>query len=307
MHLSEEGDGADRLRLALFDAGLLLPTGVRGVYGRAGAFEDVVVAFDRLVDRLNKPLRTDVLRFPPMFPRAEYTCMSHVHNFPDLMGSVHSFTGGEREHRELVRKLQDGEDWTTELSPTEVMLLPATCYPLYPTARGDLPAGGRMVDLQSWVFRHEPSDDPTRLQAFRMHELVCLGTPEQALAHRDHWIEAGLELLRSLDLPVEAVVANDPFFGRGGRLSKATQREQALKYELVVPVTSAGKPTAVASSNLHLDAFSKTFEIRTDGGEPAHTSCVGFGLERVAMALFATHGLRPAAWPTAVRTRLDLD
>lgn len=306
MCISDEGRQAPDFREELVGHGLLIPTGVPGVFGRSGTFERVIDRFDDLVTQAGLPMQPEVMRFPPMFNREHYCRLAHAHNFPDLMGSVHTFKGGEREHRELVRKLQDGEDWTTELSPAAVMLLPATCYPLYPTAAGTLPKGGRLVDLQSWVFRHEPSDDPARMQIFRMHEYVRLGTAEQALAHRDEWIARGQALLQGLGLPVEAVVAHDPFFGRGGRLAKATQREQALKYELVVPINSAEHPTAIASSNCHLDYFGVTFDIRTPDGAPAHTSCVGFGLERVALALFRTHGLSLASWPASVRAALSL-
>jgi len=36
----------------------------------------------------------------------------------------------------------------------------------------------------------------------------------------------------------------------------------------------------------------------------ANTACLGFGLERVVMALFKTHGFEPKTWPLAVRERL---
>ena len=34
----------------LFDTGLLIDTGVEGLYGRSGAFEDVIARFERLID-----------------------------------------------------------------------------------------------------------------------------------------------------------------------------------------------------------------------------------------------------------------
>ncbi|WP_239510397.1 hypothetical protein, partial [Klebsiella pneumoniae] len=36
-------------------------------------------------------------------------------------------------------------------------------------------------------------------------------------------------------------------------------------------------------------------------GEPAHTGCVAFGMDRLAVALFATHGGTIAEWPASVR------
>lgn len=290
----------------LVKAGLLIPLGVKGVYGRSGTFEHIIEQFDNYVTRNGGQFKPEVIRFPPIFTRANYERIDHIHNFPDLMGSVHSFTGRDREHMEMLRKFQEKEDWSRDLNATEVMLVPATCYPLYPTATGTLPADGRLVDLNSFVFRHEPSDDPARMQIFRMHEYVRLGTPEAALQHRDYWLEKSRDMLASVGLDVTPVVANDPFFGRGGRVMKATQLEQNLKYELVVPICSTEKPTAVASCNLHLDHFGVAFDIKTNDGQVAHTACVGFGLERITLALFKTHGFNVQTWPVEVREILEL-
>ncbi|MGZ5595428.1 MAG: amino acid--[acyl-carrier-protein] ligase [Usitatibacter sp.] len=300
---------ADAYRLyqgELVAAGLLVPMGVRGVYGRGAAFERAIERFDALVTREGAKLAPEVMRFPPVFSRANYEKIDHIHNFPDLMGSLHTFTGGEKEHREMLGRFERKEDWSRDLSASRVMMTPAICYPLYPTATGTLPAGGRRVDLQGYAFRHEPSDDPARMQIFRMHEFVRLGTPDEALEHRQFWLAKGREIFDSVGLEVETVVANDPFFGRGGKVQKAIQREQNLKYEFVIPICSAEKPTAIGSCNYHLDHFGVAFDIRTADGAVAHSACVGFGLERVALALFKTHGLEIGSWPREVRDVLDL-
>ncbi len=287
-------------------AGLLIPLGVPGVYGRSGVFEGVVEHFERYVTRMGAPFAPEVMRFPPLLSRQHYLGTDHIQNFPNLMGSVHSFAGDDRGHQALLQKQEKGEDWTDDLTATDVMLTPAACYPLYPTARGTLPEGGRTVDLRSFVFRREPSVDPARMQIFRQREFVRLGTPEQARGHRDSWLERGEEMLRAAGLDVTRVVANDPFFGRGGRMMAAAQKEQDLKYELVVPVASAERPTAVASCNYHLDHFGHGFGIQTADGRPAHTACIGFGLERIALALFRAHGFDPARWPASVKRTLEL-
>lgn len=289
----------------LVAAGLLIRSGTAGVYGLGGAFEDVVERFERYVTRAGRHLGAEVMRFPPLFDRPSYQKTDHLETFPNLLGSVHSFRGGDLEHAELVRRKQAGEDWSAQLHPAEVVLTPAACYPLYPTASGALPPGGRTVDLRSFVFRHEPSPDPARMQIFRQREYVRLGQPDEALAHRDYWLSQSEEMLRALGLEAKPVVANDPFFGRGGRVMAATQREQTLKFEIVVPIASEEKPTAVISSNYHLDHFGAAFGIRTADGKPAHTACVGFGLERIALALFKRHGLKSEKWPAEVRRILD--
>jgi seryl-tRNA synthetase len=291
----------------LVEAHLLIPLGVRGLYGRGGEFERVIEHFDRLVTQAGSHLNPEVMRFPPIFGRRDYEKIDHINNFPDLMGSVHTFTGGDREHRAMLDKFGRKEDWTRDLKPAQVMMVPAGCYPLYPTAAGTtLPAGGRRVDTQGFIFRHEPSDDPARMQIFRQHEQVRLGTAEEALEHRDYWMARAREIFHSVGLEVEQVVANDPFFGRGGKVQKAMQRELVLKYELVIPICSVEKPTAISSCNCHLDHFGLVFDIRTDDGNIAHSACIGFGLERIALALFKTHGLDPRAWPASVRNVLAL-
>lgn len=290
----------------LLEAGLLISLGVSGVYGASGVFEGVIEHFEQFVTRMGACHQPEVMRFPPLLSRTHYLATDHIQNFPDLMGSVHSFQGSEREHLALLDKKTKGEDWTADLDPTELMLTPAACYPLYPTATGTLSKMGRTIDLRSFVFRHEPSVDPARMQIFRQREYVRLGDAVQALAHRNYWLQRGTEMLRSVGLDVRPVVANDPFFGRGGRMMAAAQKEQDLKYELVVPIATAEKPTAIASCNYHLDHFGHAFDIRTADGKPAHSACVGFGLERIALALFRTHGFDPARWPASVRRVLEL-
>jgi len=279
---------------------------VRGVYGFAHAFEDVIERFDAYATRAGADMGAEVIRFPPLLPRASYQRTDHLDTFPNLMGSVHSFMGNERQSLQLASKKAAGEDWSGDLSATDVMMTPAACYPLYPTVTGTLRPEGRIVDLRSFVFRHEPSDDPARLQIFRMREFVRIGTPGEALSHRDLWLRRSEEMLRDVGLDVQPVLANDPFFGRGGRVMAATQREQELKYELVAPIASQEHPTAVASCNYHLDHFGHSFGIKTHDGNVAHSACVGFGLERVAMALFRKHGFETAQWPASVRNVLEL-
>lgn len=290
----------------LIDARLLIPSGVNGVYGRSGVFEDIIERFEAYVTEMGAHLNAEVMRFPPVMNRQHYLCTDHIETFPNLMGSIHSFMGSEKELLQMVDKKQNNEDWSQCLGASEVMMVPAACYPLYPAASGMLPENGRIVDLRTFVFRHEPSVDPARMQIFRQREYVRLGTAEQALEHRNDWLKRGEQMLHAVGLDAKPVVANDPFFGRGGRVMAATQREQDLKYELVVPIASAEKPTAVVSTNYHLDHFGHAFDIKTSDGAVAHTACIGFGLERIALALFKTHGFEPKSWPAEVRKVLAL-
>ena len=45
------------------------------------------------------------------------------------------------------------------------------------------------------------------MQSFRMYEFVLVGTPTQARAHRDAWLDRGLQALAALGLPVRRETA----------------------------------------------------------------------------------------------------
>jgi seryl-tRNA synthetase len=283
---------------------LIVPVGVQGIFGRSALFEDVLARFNGLVTELAKDDGAETFAFPPVISRAVLEKSDYLDSFPHLAGTVFSFTGKDLQARELSERIHAGKPWSDALQMTDVALGPAICYPVYPTFAGVVPEQGALVSLLGWAFRHEPSIEPTRMQSFRMREFVRIGTPDQVVQWRDMWLERGLTLLKSLGLPAESDVANDPFFGRGGKMLAANQREQKLKFEVLVPVISKEKPTAVCSFNFHQDHFGQVFEIKTSDGQVANTACLGFGLERVVMALFQTHGFDPGAWPTAVRERL---
>ena len=163
-----------------------------------------------------------------------------------------------------------------------------------------------MFDVASDCFRREPSRDIDRFQSFRMREYVFIGAPEQVQAFRERWMTRAMGIADTLGLSYRVETASDPFFGRGGVLVGKAQVQQELKFELVVPVRSAEQPTACMSFNYHRDHFGLTWDMRNSAGEPAHTGCVAFGMDRLAVALFATHGVDLAQWPASVRARCSL-
>ncbi|WP_301122808.1 amino acid--[acyl-carrier-protein] ligase [Mycolicibacterium fortuitum] len=292
----------------LIEAGLLIPMGIDGLYGRGAVFEGIIDGIDYAVRARGAEVygdRAKVLRFPPVFPREQFEKTDYIASFPDLTGAISTFTGGNAEHRALLADRDAGLPWDGHLNPAGTMLVSAACHPSYATLPSDLPDGGVLMDIYGYCFRHEPAIDPARMQAFRMHEYVLVGTPEQAQAHRDNWVDHGMAVLTGLGLDARPAAANDPFFGRVGKMLAANQREEELKTELLVRLYGdLHEGTAVVSANCHRDHFGQTFSLHTADGGVAHSACVGFGMERIALALVRTHGLDPAAWPVPVQTAM---
>lgn len=291
---------------ALIAEGHLVATGVPGLFGRSAAYQRVAGGLSAMVNDWSSALGATRLQLPPVLARSTFARTNYLESFPDLMGSVHVFNGGDAEHKELLRRVETGGDWPSLLEPAEVVLASSACHALYPMCTGTVPEGGRWFDVTSWCFRHEPSNDSTRLQSFVMHEVVYVGSPEGAWDHRETGLALGLSMLEGLGLPVRAVPASDPFFGRVGAVLAAGQLDEQLKVEAVTRIPGTRGATAVMSANCHRDHFGRPFEIRTEDGEPAHSACVGFGVDRIVVALFAVHGFSVRDWPTRVLAELGL-
>jgi seryl-tRNA synthetase len=298
---------AEDFRRGLFDTGLLTPGGAQGLYHRSFTFESVIRGVEAYLTKSAKIPPSRQLHFSPVMARSTLERSGYIKSFPDLIGTISSFEGSESDLRTLVGRLDADEAWSDLLTPTGVTLCSAACHSLYPIFAGtSVPEDGLVYEVQASCFRHEPSANPARMQSFRQHEFVYLGTPDGALKHRDGWLEKGQALLSALGLDVEAIVANDPFFGRAGQLLATSQREKTLKFEIVTAITSTD-PGAISSANYHEDHFGLDFDITSSDGTPIHSACIGFGLERITLALLHQHGLAPSKWPDAILTALSLD
>ncbi len=286
---------------------LFRPLGVEGVYARTALYLSVFNALQALISQWRDE-SAEVMHFPPVMSRDQLERSGYLKSFPNLLGCVCTLHGNEASIRSASERQEGGGDWTDTLGATDLVLTPAACYPVYPiaAARGPLPPAGLLFDIEADCFRREPSAHLDRLQSFRMREFVKIGAPGQIVEFRERWLARAPEIAATLGLPFSVDVANDPFFGRVGKIMALSQRQQALKFELLIPLHSAAAPTACMSFNYHRDHFGGVWNLRDADGEPAHTSCVAFGLDRLTVALFAIHGTALDRWPAAVRKNLAI-
>jgi seryl-tRNA synthetase len=298
--LTLPADPLEPVRAALFQ-----PLGVDGVYARTALYEDVVDRLAAFITGQRDP-RAEVLRFPPVMSRRQLEKSGYLKSFPNLLGCVCALHGTESAIRAAADSHEAGGDWTKSVSASDLVLSPAACYPVYPlaAARGQMGAGGLIFDVAAECFRHEPSRALNRLQSFRMREYVRIGSPQDIDAFRDQWMERALRLAEELALPCSLDVASDPFFGRVGQIMAVSQRQLSLKFELLIPYYPGASPTACMSFNCHREHFGQVWGIVDAAGQVAHTGCVAFGMDRLAVALFCIHGLEVAQWPHAVRRAL---
>ena len=158
------------------------------------------------------------MRFPPILNRAHFERSGFLKSFPHLAGTIHSFTGTEQAHRELLRAVEEGEDWSAALPPAEVVLTPAACYPVYPALRARCqPEGGWSTSCRT------ASGTSRRMIRRGCRCFACTSTCGRRSGD-------GRRLARDVARPRaiafadvarsrrQAEVASDPFFGRGGKL-----------------------------------------------------------------------------------------
>jgi seryl-tRNA synthetase len=285
---------------------IMIPSGVPGLYARNGAFEAVTEALQSVITASGAADEPETLRFPPVIDQSVLYRNGYFVGFPHLAGCVHSFSGSVTDHKRLLYKLMSDEPAGDDFVPTGCALTPAACYPVYPliAARGALPLGGALIDVESYCFRREPSNDPARMQSFRMREFVRIGAEDEVRRFRDDWLTRAGDVMGQLGLPGQVKPAHDPFFGASGAALAAGQEAAELKFEMLLPVSSHETLTACMSFNYHETHFTAAWGLRDVDGTLAHSACVGFGIERLVLALFVAHGPDSEDWPMPVRRAL---
>jgi seryl-tRNA synthetase len=245
-------------------AGVWLSTeGFEAAVGRVRA--DVVALF---ADHVHRSIWA-----PPVIARDVVARTGYPNSFPHLLGEV-----------------------STQLDRTDLMLTAAACHHAYPLIAESVLSTPFCIAVEATCFRNEATAETGRFRSFRMQEIVFVAEPEACLRWRDESMERARQWLTGLGVDATVHNADDPFFGPGARLMRATQRDQQLKWELSAPVGD-GLRQAVASSNYHKDHFSSVFGFRSQNHHTLHSACIGFGLERLALVLIARHGPEVRTWP----------
>ena len=221
---------------------------------------------DRLIDAARgADDEPEVVRFPPVLDRPDTSNAAATStSFPHLAGTVHSFAGDERAHRELLRAVESGADWSAQFPADRrgahargVLSGRIRC------SRDGCRAAGRLVDVMSYCFRHEPSEDAGRMQMFRMHEYVRAGEPETVLAWRTRGSSAPSGSWTRSASSARTDVASDPFFGRGGETAGGQPaRSAAQARDPGARRQTTAAPTAIISLNYHQDHFGRALRHR---------------------------------------------
>ena len=181
---STTGSSSTGLIVPVRRAGRVRPR--RRLRGRARALQR------RSSRELAKDDGAEVYTFPPVIDRTILEKTDYLDSFPHLAGTVFSFFGKDKEAQGAVGEgPRAASRGATRMGMTDVVPQPGRLLPGLPDASpGTLPADGPLVTMTNWVYRHEPSPEPTRMQSFRVREFVRAGTPDMVVEWRDMWLAA---------------------------------------------------------------------------------------------------------------------
>jgi seryl-tRNA synthetase len=193
--------------------------------------------------------------------------------------------------------------------PADAALAPTVCYHFFQLHAERTLAADRLLTATacSSCFRFEGRSmrGLRRLREFNMREIMVLGPAPAVLSRRALLLEVQHRMLERSGLRAVVRTASDPFFLDEYDKKRLFQLSFDLKYEVQAWLPEEDEWLAIGSVNYHQDHFGQSFKIQLSNGEHAHSACLGFGLDRWCLAIFAQHGLETEHWPLSLQAMLE--
>lgn len=276
-----------------------------GQYLLQGEFLALMQALDGLVVALARTLGAKEQDYPAFVPVDLLKRINYFHEFPHHVMVVASLCGDHdvmasfATRHEYPKHEFTALDLNDDLGPVVLVAPPSVCYTCYYALRERRLDDNLLVTAKNRCARNEPTGfrPLTRLNSFTMREIIVLGQRDFVLAMRQRMLEALRDLTDRLQLAATLESAHDPFFTNDAAYKASFQHSLKLKYEWRVAIPHSDDVLAVASVNLHNDAFGKAFEVTLPDGSPMQSACIGFGLERWAYAILCQFGWDRSQWP----------
>jgi hypothetical protein len=280
-----------------------------GCIGLQGPALAVWEYIDNSLRAIGRQLGAADVRFPTLIEIDTLNACDYLASFPHHVTTAARLVGDADLIDAYAASVQtDRADALTSCAAPDHVLSPTVCIHCYRALRGRRLDKGELVRVTARgnCFRHELGrlDHGTRLWDFHMREIVFVGASDAVARGREQVVADVVGWLRELGLSFWIEGATDPFFVDRFSAQYFFQLAHKTKFELRMQVAETAM--AVGSFNLHQGFFGTAFDI-TCGDDPAHTACVGFGLERLTYALLSQLGLDTSTWPTPLREAAQAD
>lgn len=262
---------------------------------------------DALVRRFAMPFDASEEKFPNVIGTKELIKTNHLSSFPEHLNFVSNIEPelDTLDTFGLNAKAADSLDFINAqiMDTPQLIHNPSTCYHCYSSRAGQKINKNTVITALASCHRYEGANHKQlgRLMEFSLREVIFLGEPNFVRETRLECLKLIQVFARDWEIGGVLQSENDPFFTSDFEVMAEHQRKMKMKYEYRAHISDDDDGLAILSSNLHGLTFSKTFNI--DGEDwPVHTGCLGFGLERMVIALIAQHGVNPRSWPEKLKS-----
>ncbi len=257
---------------------------------------------DTIVDRFATAFDAKAERYPNVIEINELGKTNHLSSFPE---HLHFVSHLDSRLSVLDSYAQQSKEGVEKQAPEQLALNkanlvhnPSTCYHCYSAYKNTAFSEDTAYTAVTACHRYEGANhsDLGRLMEFSLREVIFIGSPDYVRKTRAKTLELMEDFAKDWKLGGSLQSENDPFFTSDFKVKAQHQRKMKMKYEYRAKIPGAATDLAIMSSNLHGLVFTKAFNLKSTSG-PLHTGCLGFGVERLAIALIAQHGSQPENWP----------
>jgi seryl-tRNA synthetase len=282
-----------------------------GRYGLGPKILSLCDYFDREFVKLSQKFSATPHQFPSLIGAEVLDRCKYLKSFPHAL----TFASHLHEDLEAIRGFASSVRWQEDhlsckegsMDAIQCLLSPTVCFHCYAWLQSQRLSEPKTITAIGKCFRYEAGsmNGLERLWDFNMREIIFVGPQEFVLKQRQKAIDETVALLDQWELSYQIKSATDPFFIEEFSNQTAFQLAFELKFEIRAALPYKEDSLAVGSFNYHQDFFGRTFDIQNNAGQASHTGCVGFGLERMALAFFAQHGMDEKNWPKSVVSGLE--
>lgn len=276
-----------------------------GLHSYGGIVGKLFRAISELFLREARMLGAEEFQFPALIRTDTLLKTGYIRGFPQhchFVSNLDCCPSNLRAFRSDIDGCTDSIaiDIQKRQAAPEYALTPNVCYHCYEHFAGTRLAENDhiFVTAAQPCFRNEgkATEGLRRLREFTMREIICIGDMDSVLAQREQLLTLMKQLMDRFDIEGVIRSASDPFFCDDYDAKRLFQMGYELKHEMCASMP--GEPSlAITSINYHQDYFGRAFKIVDSSGEPVHSCCLAFGLDRWCAAIFAQYGINHQAWP----------
>lgn len=273
-----------------------------GVISLNGKASKLLRYFDNVFKNMALSLGAIEREYPTLLPlevlnKAGY--MKKTPQYPIFCSNIED----DIDSLEQFKRNQENVNISNYFAETNHVLSPAACFHAYIDYQNHEFDNNTLITLNQNVFRNEGKfnwNDFGRLKDYHIREIIFIGDDEYVEKVREELLAKSKEFMTQLKLNCKICVTFDPFIMPTMQKFKKVQMQEHSKYELQVQYSDTSY-CAIASFNLHGEAFTNPFNIKVKNNLKTVTGCVGFGLERMVLTFISQYGLDDKSWPKIVK------